>query len=177
MMNTELEKRATMPEGERLSIKWDAAAVRSFYLEELKSVRAEADRHSDETRIMERYVLGACGAIYAFLFTQLDKLQSWPSRFIWWLPLFLMMWGTLRSLALYHHNRQCCSYLENVEKKMQIADWTGWEHWAWSEEQKTHFLRNTAIAVWALSFCDICDRNCGQLSDNPALREPLSRAP
>jgi hypothetical protein len=139
MTNTESEKTATMlPQGD-----W----VRSFYLEELKNVRAEADRHSDDTRVTERYVLGACGAIYTFLFAQLDKPPSGLGRFIWWLPCFLMIWGASRSWALYMHNRQCCSYLKDAEEKSQIANW-GWEHWKSSE--KKHSLRNTAVVVWGI---------------------------
>jgi hypothetical protein len=128
---------------------WDDAAVRSFYLEELKNVRAEADRYSDETRVMERYILGACGAIYTFLFTQLNNLQSGPGRLIWWLPFFLMFWGALRSLFLFLHNRRCCCYLKDAEKKIQIANWMGWEHWKGSKNTRQS-LRNTAIVVWGI---------------------------
>jgi hypothetical protein len=150
MTNTESEKTATMlVEGEPLSVNWNHAAVRSFYLEELKNVRAEADRYSDETRVMERYLLGASGAIYTFLFTQLDKLKSGPGCFIWWLPFILMIWGASRSLALYHHNRQCSSYLKDAEKKIQIANWIGWEHWKWSKKTRQS-LRDTARVIWGV---------------------------
>ena len=150
MTNTESEKTANMRvEGEPLPVKWDDATVRSFYIEELKNVRAEADRYSDETRVMERYVLGACGAIYTFPFTQLDKLKSGPGRFIWWLPFILMIWGASRSLALYHHNQRCCSYLKDAEKKIQIANWIGWEHWKWSKKTRQS-LRDTARVIWVI---------------------------
>jgi hypothetical protein len=125
----------------------DPPTFASLYLEELKSVRGEADRHSDESRITERYILGACGAIYTFLFPQLEKLQSGPRRFIWWLPPFLMIWGGLRSWALYARNRQCRRYLMESEDKLKIhyPDWTGWEHWL---ADKPHVLTYSALAVW-----------------------------
>ena len=79
----------------------DDASRRSFHLDQLKLVRAEADKLADETRVTERYVLSGCGAIYTFFFVQWNHLRSLPFPWLLLLPLLLVLWGLYRCDALY----------------------------------------------------------------------------
>jgi len=130
--------------------KWATADAHNFYLEQLKIVRAEADKLSDETRVIERYVVGGCGAIYTFVVAN-PKFFDGHSRFwICLIPLLLVVWGGLRSVALFFRIRQCGRYVRGAEKILQIEGWKGWEHWLNSPEENEHYILISAILIWFL---------------------------
>jgi len=128
--------------------KWDEPSARSFYLEQLKLVRIEADKLADETRVTERYVLGACGGIYTFVLAQWPHLKDGHYLLILLIPFFLAIWGGWRSRALYKRILQCADFVKGAEVSLPIANWTGWENWLNSPWRNEHVIATSAKAIW-----------------------------
>jgi hypothetical protein len=130
---------------------WEAKSASEFHLEQLKILRAKADRLHEETRATERYVLLASGAIYTFLFAQSNALHALLSaKFIWWIPPILALLGGLRSLALRDYITGCDSYVKKAEDALRLPGLVGWEHY-WKDDPETQTLLKTvrvAGAIW-----------------------------
>jgi ABC-type sugar transport system permease subunit len=133
---------------------WEVKSASDFHLEQLKILRAKADRLNEETRATERYVLLASGAIYTFLFAQSPALHTLRSaKFIWWIPPVLALLGGLRSYALGGYITGCDRYVKKAEDALRLPGLVGWEHY-WKDDPETQPLHTTvwvAKVVWLVA--------------------------
>ncbi len=133
---------------------WEDKAASDFHLEQLKILRAKADRLNEETRATERYVLLASGAIYTFLFAQSTALRNLPSaKFIWWIPPVLALLGGLRSYALRGYITGCDRYVKKAEDALRVPGLVGREHY-WEDDPETRNLHKTvtvAGTIWLMT--------------------------
>jgi hypothetical protein len=106
--------------------------VSDFSQKEYELLRAELDRHVDETVRLERYAVAGVVAFFAWLLKEVPastELDPWA----WYVPVLLPLLGGLRSLALYAHIGVIAGYLNVLEQQLYgLAHQTkggtlGWE--------------------------------------------------
>jgi hypothetical protein len=135
---------------------WDQASARSFHLDQLKILRAKADKLHEESRATERYVLLGSGAIYTFVFAHWGDLHLRDvaaAKYIFLIPPILALLGGLRSWGLADYIRGCDDYIKKAEEALHLPGLEGWQHY-WKDSPETtrlHHLVHVAKGIWSVT--------------------------
>lgn len=121
-----------------------------FRKAECESLRKEIGDTLGEIRALERYVLGAVGAIIAWLATH-SKEIGLMTRLAWLLPLVIVMLGNIRLYALNKSMGIAATYISDREHgPKNIApypDKLNWEHYRYDESAH---LKLSYWIVWSV---------------------------
>jgi hypothetical protein len=119
-----------------------SSAGNDFYLKEYEALRSEIESMLSDSRSLERNVVFAVGATWAWLAT-----HSVPKA-IWWMPVFLTVLGALRSLALLKTFGIFSDYIKKIESRFCVIESIkGWETFS---HPRKHWIAKTGVALWAV---------------------------
>lgn len=113
-----------------------------FYLKEYQALRNEIENMLSDSRSLERNVVFAVGATWAWLATHSDKVP----KAIWWLPVFLSALGAFRSWALLKTFGIFSDYIKKIEEVFCVDGIEGWETFS---GPRKHWISKTGKYFWA----------------------------
>jgi len=123
--------------------------MRTFHLEEWKSLREEVATAVRETRDAERYVLVGCFAIWMWILREHER--AYVLALV--LPVIAAVLGAWRVKALDEAIGYLGGYLRNLETRLGDPD-SGWERYfrgVDGENRRAHEVGRSARAFWIIT--------------------------
>ena len=120
-------------------------AGEEFYLEEYKALRAELASRVRDYAAMERYAVGACAAIYAWI----AKDGEHVSKAVWWVPVLVSMLAGARAVGMLRRMEGYSAYMRKIEHLMGLSsELPGWE--TYRNGQRELSSRMITMSAWTL---------------------------
>ncbi len=113
-----------------------------FHMAEYNTLHGEIRELVAESRLLERQVIFASGAVWAWLATNTDS-DSIP-YFAWFIPLIFSTGGYIRATLLQKHVDSIASYIMKIERKLCPNE----ECWHGSKKQSG--IRLSSKVFWVL---------------------------
>lgn len=118
---------------------------KEFYLKEYETIRAQIDTHRDAYLALERYVVVAIGASWAWLINQHQGVPQWA----WFAPFLFAVLGGMRAVNNLKFFKAAYWYSAQLEASFSGPDDPG--GWERSSAKSRHSsTTTTALVFWAL---------------------------
>jgi hypothetical protein len=117
---------------------------KDFHLKEFECLRKEIEFTLTEFHSIQRYVILASGAVWAWLFTQCVTI--WEA---WAIPLLFAGVGLIRHLALLEQLKIISSYIQQLEQKF-APEACGYEYFYRLQWKKWKYAPYSNALVWSI---------------------------
>ena len=132
----------------------DPKIIFDFHMREYASMRSQMSSHVDAMRALERYVAAAVAALYSWILLKHHDIGGQelldPSNLLWYLPVVVVAFGWLRSMAMSKRTRKLAQYTQEIEKKYADPNLGGWEKFLAASESSSMLLSRRALWVLLL---------------------------
>ena len=127
-----------------------------FHRNEYAALRSQMTRHVDSMRSLERYVGGAVAAVYSWILLQHHEIGGHgdghgpydPAALLWYLPVAIVMFGCLRSIAMERRTNMLAEYTRRIENHYADDRLGGWEHFYMGTRRSSKaFLSRRALWI------------------------------
>lgn len=129
-------------------------AKNDFHMKEYTSLRSQMSSHVDAMRALERYVAAAVAALYSWILLKHHDIGEHglldPSNLLWYLPVVVVAFGGLRSMAMSKRTRKLAQYTQEIENKYADSNLGGWENFLVASRSSSMLLSRRALWVFLL---------------------------
>ncbi len=125
--------------------------IDDFSIKEFDTLRKEIEWTLNDSRSVERNVVIAIGAFWAFLIKENGNVRKLTHpAWAWWIPVLFSVLGALRSAALGYKFACLGTYIQKIEKYFlpKVTNRPeGWEHF---QSTAGGFVRVSAWIFWII---------------------------